>query len=113
MRVLVTDMMCNGANFVDCFEFLNIQHKVEPKDAYTIVTRIFRGGGFTKDYLYLNGFVQIMKMWNKGVDFKPLLVGKTSLEFYDTLSEMMERDMIQTPKFVTKCFQNPLSRRQQ
>ena len=75
-------------------------------DAYTIVTRVFRGGGFTKDYLYLSGFVDILRMWENDRDLTPLLVGKTSLNFYQTISEMIQREMIQKPVYITKSFKN-------
>ena len=107
LRVVVADMMCSGADFVESFQYLTDQQRVAPEDAYNIVARIYRGGGFTKDYLYLSGFVKVLKMWNLGVDLSPLLIGKTSMEFYDTITEMMNREMISTPKFLTHSFQNP------
>jgi len=106
-RVVVTDMMCSGANFIECYNYLVNQQAVSANDAYTIVTRIFRGGGFTKDYLYLSGFEKILKMWNSDIDLSPLLVGKTSMDFYGTINEMIEREMIGKPKFITKSFVNP------
>ncbi len=103
-RVIITDMMCSGANFIECFNYLVNDHAVPSNDAYTIVTRIFRGGGFTKDYLYLSGFVEIMRFWKNDNDLSPLLVGKTSIEFYDTIEEMIGREMIEKPRFITKNF---------
>lgn len=94
MRVMIVDMMCNGADFIECFNYLTNNLGVSNDDAFTIVTRVFRGGGFTKDYLYLSGFVKILKMWKSNDSLTPLLVGKTSLEFYDTIEEMINRDMI-------------------
>ncbi|MCR9249416.1 MAG: flavohemoglobin expression-modulating QEGLA motif protein [bacterium] len=107
MRVIVTDMMCSGADFIECFDYLTKDLQVNAEDAYTIVTRIFRGGGFTKDYLYLSGFVKILKLWKNGVSLKPLLIGKTSLEFYDTIQEMINREMINSPNYVTRSFEQP------
>lgn len=104
-RVIVTDMMCSGADFIECFNYLRDQG-IAPNDAFTVVTRIFRGGGFTKDFLYLRGFVKLYKFWNDGNDLTPLLVGKTSLEFYDTIWEMIDRKMVEKPKFKTQSFQN-------
>jgi hypothetical protein len=75
----------------------------------TIVTRIFRGGGFTKDYLYLSGFVKIYKMWQEQYDLTPLLVGKTSLLYFNTIEEMIGREMIARPQYITKSFLNPKS----
>ncbi len=108
MRVVVTDMMCSGADFIECFNYLHGKQQVPSDEAYTIVTRIFRGGGFTKDYLYLNGFVQILRMWNSDQSLLPLLVGKTSHEFYGTISEMIDREMIKSPKYVTRSFRDPI-----
>lgn len=108
LRVVITDMMCSGADFIECFNYLVNQQQVSNNDAYTIVTRIFRGGGFTKDYLYLVGFEKILKLWKSDVSLSPLLVGKTSLDFYNTIDEMIEREMIAKPKLITKSFEQPI-----
>ena len=108
LRVVITDMMCSGADFIECFNYLVNQQQVSINDAYTIVTRIFRGGGFTKDYLYLVGFEKILKLWKSDVSLSPLLVGKTSLDFYNTIDEMIEREMIAKPKHITKSFEQPI-----
>lgn len=108
LRVVITDMMCSGADFIECFNYLVNQQHVSTNDAYTIVTRIFRGGGFTKDYLYLVGFEKILKLWKADVSLSPLLVGKTSLDFYNTINEMIEREMIAKPKHITKSFEQPI-----
>lgn len=107
LRVVICDMMCNGADFVECFQFLLNDHNMDESEAFTLVTRIFRGGGFTKDYLYLSGFVQILKFWNGQNSLDPLLVGKTHMNFYETIAELMERDMVVQPKVITKSFLNP------
>lgn len=107
LRVVVTDMMCSGATFIECFKYLVNDQGVLDSDAYTIVTRIFRGGGFTKDYLYLSGFIEILTLWKSGVRLKPLLVGKTSLEHYDVITEMIDREIIEKPKFLTKSLLEP------
>lgn len=107
LRVVVTDMMCNGADFIECFSYLTQQQDISVNDAYTITTRIFRGGGFTKDYLYLSGFKNILKLWKNDVDLTPLLVGKTSIDFYDTINEMIDRELIREPHFITKSFGQP------
>lgn len=107
MRVIIVDMMCNGADFIECFHYLTRELKVEPNDAYTIVTRIFRGGGFTKDHLYLSGFVRILKFWRSGKSLTPLLVGKTSLDHYDTIEEMINRGMVSQPVYITHSFSRP------
>lgn len=108
LRVIVVDMMCNGASFIECFSFLLDNGHADSKEAYGMVTRVFRGGGFTKDHLYLSGFVRLLKFYNDDNDLSPLLTGKTSIGFYDTLCEMIERKMIEPPTHITKSFVNPV-----
>ena len=103
-RVIVVDMMCHGADFIECYNFLVNDHSLDQDDAFSVVTRIFRGGGFTKDYLYLSGFVKILRMWENDQDLEPLLVGKTSLEFHSVINEMIHREMVQKPIYVTNSF---------
>jgi len=110
LRVVIVDMMCSGANFSECFNFLMGHQGISVDDAYSIVTRVFRGGGFTKDYLYLSGFEKILKLWRNDTDLTPLLVGKTSIDFYDTINEMIQREMIIKPKYITKSFLSPIER---
>ncbi len=103
-RVIIVDMMCDGADFIECYNFLLNDHGLNKDEAFSVVTRIFRGGGFTKDYLYLSGFVKILHFWEKDNDLTPLLIGKTSLDFYHTINEMMQREMIQKPIYTTHSF---------
>lgn len=107
LRVLITDKMCSGASFVESFKFLNEDQGIGVHEAFTITTRVYRGGGFTKDYLYLSGLVKVLKFWRDGNDLSPLLIGKTSLNYYDLIREMIEREMLEKPKFITKSFTNP------
>lgn len=107
LRVIIVDMMCNGANFNDCFTYLVDNNYTDPQEAFTMVTRIFRGGGFTKDYLYLSGFVKILRFYENENSLRPLLVGKTSLPFYNTIEEMIEREMVEKPKYITRSFVHP------
>ena len=107
IRVVAVDLMCNGSDFKECFNSLVQDYKIEHNRAYNLVTRVYRGGGFTKDYLYLNGFSQLFKFWKDGNDLTPLLVGKTSIGFYNTIVEMIDRNLIEKPKFITKSFAKP------
>jgi hypothetical protein len=81
--------------------------KVDVDSAFYLVTRIYRGGGFTKDHLYLRGLREIFQFWNDGNDLRPLLLGKTSLEYYPILVELLERGILKNPKYITSAFENP------
>ncbi len=107
LRVVIVDMMCSGADFIECFDCLIKDYQIEENEAFTIVTRIFRGGGFTKDYLYLSGFVKVFKLWEQHIDLSSLLVGKTSLAYQNTIEEMIGREMISKPTYVTESLLSP------
>jgi uncharacterized protein (TIGR02421 family) len=107
LRVMAVDIMCNGADFRTCFSTLVNQYNADKNSAFKIVTRVYRGGGFTKDYLYLNGFSELFRFWKEGNDLTPLLVGKTSISFYNTIVEMIDRDFVKKPRFITQSFENP------
>jgi uncharacterized protein (TIGR02421 family) len=107
LRAVMVDHMCSGATFIECFNMLRNNYNVDPELAFSIVTRIFRGGGFTKDHLYLSGFITILRFWEEHNDLSPLLVGKTSLQFFTTIEEMIGREMITPPSIITKGFLNP------
>ncbi|RME23215.1 MAG: DUF1704 domain-containing protein, partial [Deltaproteobacteria bacterium] len=52
-RVVAVDMMLGGASFSDTFNHLVQRARFAPADAFDMALRVFRGGGFTKDWLYL------------------------------------------------------------
>jgi uncharacterized protein (TIGR02421 family) len=107
LRTIIVDMMCSGADFIECFSVLCNEYDHEPNDAFNLTTRIFRGGGFTKDYLYLAGFVKVLRFWEQHHDLSPLLVGKTSLQYYSTVEEMISREMVVPPKYISRSFREP------
>ena len=107
LRVIAVDALCNGLDFKGCYALLNGRYKMDDVAAFNLTVRVYRGGGFTKDYLYLKGFSEFFKFWEKGGDLTPLLVGKTSIGFYNTIVEMIERDIVEKPQFITASFEDP------
>ena len=105
LRVIAIDMMCNGSDFKGCFSSCEKTKLI--KTLLLICVLEYIGGGFTKDYLYLNGFSKLFKFWQQGNDLSPLLVGKTSIEFYNTIVEMIDRNIVEKPMYITKSFADP------
>ncbi len=62
-RVIAVDQMVRGASFANVFQQLVDEFGFEPRTAYTITLRVFRGGGLTKDALYLRGLVEILELF--------------------------------------------------
>lgn len=107
LRVITVKNMLNGMEFKQAFEYL-MDTKLLPEDAaFYMTTRVFRGGGFTKDYLYLKGFRYILNHYMEGNPLDNLLIGKTSLGYIATLNELVERRLLLPPKFKTQAFVSP------
>ena len=102
-------MMINGLDFKAVYHELVNSYYIEPNDAFIMTTRIFRGGGFTKDHLYLKGFIRIYNHWKAGKTLEPLLIGKNSIQYYDIYKEMIARKLALPPKYVTSILSNPVT----
>lgn len=66
--------------FADIFGILVSDHKFTRQEAYTICERAFRGGGYTKDHIYFNGYEQVRELWQSSPeDFELLYMGKVGV----------------------------------
>lgn len=97
LRVIAVHLMLEQNNFLKTFQTLVNDYDISQEQAFTITTRVYRGGGFTKDHLYLRGFIDIVTMAEKGEPLNDLLVGKTGLLDLPVISEMVARGMLQNP----------------
>ena len=77
------------------------------RTAYTITMRIFRGGGFTKDAVYLRGLVEILDYLGDGGKLDPLFVGKIASEHIRFIRELLHRKMIEPPALLPRYMQMP------
>ncbi|WP_017323933.1 flavohemoglobin expression-modulating QEGLA motif protein [Synechococcus sp. PCC 7336] len=97
MRVLTVNVMLRDMDFGSIFDYLKDEHKLSDDKAFSLATRVFRGGGFTKDYLYLRGLKDIVSLYHE-CDINSLLIGKTSSSFLHTIGELIERRILLSPK---------------
>ena len=107
LRVLVIQRMVSGAPFQEVFTWLMDEHGFSADAAFNLSTRAYRGGGFTKDYLYLRGVHDCLKAYREGTCFDDLFIGKTSLNYLPILAELRERELIKPAKFTPPAFSNP------
>lgn len=81
---------------------------MDDEQAYVITARAYRGGGYTKDYLYLKGFRLILNAYEQERDFNNLLSGKTSLEFLPLITRLIDKQILLAPHFITPAFRAPV-----
>ncbi|QEF98624.1 hypothetical protein Mal15_26790 [Stieleria maiorica] len=96
-RVIAVDQLIGGESFVSVFEQLVDGFGFEPRTAYTITMRVFRGGGLTKDALYLQGLVDILDYLGSGGEVEPLLIGKIAVEHVPIVRELLFRGILREP----------------
>jgi len=113
-RVTAIDMVEQGANFIEVFDFFREQ-ALSDEESYTRTTRIFRGstptnGPFTKDLVYNKGFILIynyirLAIQNGLLSQIPLLfLGKTTLEDLHVLNDLVEEGIVVPPKYIPSQF---------
>lgn len=108
LRVVAVKSMIEDKNFRTTFLMLKETYHVEENQAYTITARVYRGGGYTKDYLYLKGFSLILNAYEQEQNFTHLLAGKTSLEFLPLISRLIAKEHLVAPKYITPAFRQPV-----
>ncbi|ATC96688.1 hypothetical protein PTUN_b0272 [Pseudoalteromonas tunicata] len=97
MRVIAVKLMLTQRDFSQTFNTLQQRFILTDNDAFTLTTRVYRGGGFTKDYLYLKGFRDMLNLSDEQ-DLSVLLVGKTGISDITLLNEMVERGFLPKPE---------------
>jgi len=95
-RVIASSLMIDDASFIDTFRELNRNYGFEKRTSYTITVRTFRGGGLTKDAVYLRGLVQLLDYLKSGGDLDVLYVGKIALEHIPVIKDLQWRKVLKT-----------------
>jgi uncharacterized protein (TIGR02421 family) len=96
-RVVGAHHMLNGASFIDTFRTLDRNYEFSQRTAYTIAMRLYRGGGLTKDAVYLRGLLQILRYLREGGELEPLFIGKVASAHLPMISELTMREIIKPP----------------
>lgn len=89
-RVLASDSLIKGYTFADTFDMIHAQYKLDRDTAFSITLRAHRGGGFTKDRLYLSGLRKIYKRYQQQKPMDILLSGKVSLDWEELIEHSLK-----------------------
>ncbi len=94
-RVLAARRLEEGAELIEVFRELNQVREFAQRTAFIITMRVFRGGGLTKDMVYLRGLVSLMAYLKKGGELTPLFVGKIGADHIPVVRELQLRKVLQ------------------
>lgn len=102
-RVVAVDSLLRGADFVETFRLLHHDHDLPAKSSFHVTLRVYRGGGFTKDAIYLRGLRDLLDyLWGEGL-LPRLLVGKIGFDHIPLVEELQERRVLKPPQVLPRC----------
>jgi uncharacterized protein (TIGR02421 family) len=96
-RVMAVDSLIDGADFIETYHILVKQYGFSRKTAFSITTRVYRGGGYTKDAIYLKGLLQLINYIKEDGDITGLYAGKFALEHVPLVEELKHLNIIKKP----------------
>ena len=93
-RVIAAHRMADGASFIETFRTLNKDYGFPQRTSFIITTRVFRGGGLTKDIVYLRGLVNLLAFLKSNNEMAPLFVGKIAENHIPLMKELHMRKVL-------------------
>ena len=96
-RVVACDAMLRGAALPETFRMLTDDSGLGRQRAFNVVLRVYRGGGFAKDAIYLRGLHRVLRHLRNGGSLTPLWMGKISAEHLGAVEELRARGLLKPP----------------
>ncbi|HEY5928083.1 MAG TPA: tyrosine/phenylalanine carboxypeptidase domain-containing protein [Kofleriaceae bacterium] len=109
-RVIAVRRLLEEVSFPAVVAELVEEHRIPLRSAFTIALRVFRGGGLTKDAIYLRGLVQLLAYLRSGQPLEPLLVGKLALDQVALVEELLRRGILTPPVLTPRWLADPAAR---
>ncbi len=106
-RVKAVELITDGADFVETFRVLHGEYGFAPRAAFMMTMRTFRGGGYTKDAVYLRGLQRLLQRLANGLKLEDLYVGKVADPWLPYVEELRWRTIVQPPAVLPRFFTLP------
>lgn len=106
-RVLAVKLISDGAEFLETFRILHRERGFTARAAFMITMRTYRGGGYTKDAVYLRGLMQLLDYLAEGHELETLYLGKVAHDHLGLIEELRWRQILKPPRLLPRLFQLP------
>lgn len=106
-RVVATEMAIHGEDVPAIFDRLHREHELPTDDAFDVAVRARRGGGLTKDAVYLRGLRDLVDYLHDDGPLEPLFMGKFALTHLVVLEQLIEEGWVRTPDLLPRWFTVP------
>lgn len=101
-RVVAAAMVLEGEPGGAVFACLHEEHGLPTDDAFDITVRALRGGGLTKDAVYLRGLRDLLDYLGADGDFEALFVGKFALSHRVVLDQLADEGWMAEPELLPR-----------
>ena len=101
-RVVATEMAARGECLPEIFACLHEAHELATDDAFDVAVRARRGGGLTKDAVYLRGIRDLLAYLAAGGEFDALFLGKFALPQLELLDALVDDGWIVPPDLLPR-----------
>lgn len=106
-RVVATDMAVHGEDVPAIFDRLHGDHSLGSRDAFDVAVRARRGGGLTKDAVYLRGFRDLVDYLHADGPLEALYMGKFALTHLVVLQQLIEEGWVRQPALLPRWVHAP------
>ena len=97
-RVVGCAAMLEGASFVETFRLLTSDYGFSEGVAFNVTLRLYRGGGLTKDAIYLRGLLEVLDHLRNGRSLDPFWTGKIAASHFEVIQELNMRGLLKAPE---------------
>src|SRR5690606_31263303 len=101
-RVICVRHMLMGNSFIDTFSMLVEQYDFADEIAFLITMRVYRGGGLTKDAVYLQGLIELLEYLRAGNDINILTIGKIRKDYIPIIQDLIQRGYLRSPAIIPR-----------
>lgn len=99
-RVVAAHMAVEESKGPEIYACLVEEHGIRSKDAFDTAVRAKRGGGLTKDALYLKGLAELLAYLHHDGEFDILFLGKFALKQLPSLKKLIEQGVLRPPELL-------------
>ncbi|UYH54109.1 DUF1704 domain-containing protein [Qipengyuania sp. SS22] len=99
-RVVAAHMAAEEEKGAEIYACLVEEHGIRSKDAFDTAVRAKRGGGLTKDALYLKGLEELLAYLRHDDEFEILFLGKFALKQLPSLEKLINQGILHAPELL-------------
>jgi uncharacterized protein (TIGR02421 family) len=106
-RVVAVRALTDGAEFVESYRMLTKDCGLSRFGAFVTATRVWRGGGLTKDAVYLRGLHDVLAYLSEGHSLVDLFIGKFSIAQSTSLMELQRQGWLVPARLLPRYWFEP------